>query len=217
MIAGQKLTDENGYQVLLFPMNCMYITQGEHGSISHTLAMDFVGWTNERGQLIHYPYYAPCDVKCVAKNYNNGQAYVIWQSLNPVHLADNTIDIICFVVMHDDNPPYNVGKILYQGDLLGHTGSSGFATGDHLHLNVARGVYVGWTQVASGFSELTNSIHIYNAMFVNDTTLYVDYGYNWQTYEGTPKPPIPPTPFYTKGNLWKKYIYSNKIKSIKRG
>lgn len=211
MIQGQKLVGDDGYEILLFPMDCMYITQGEYGSISHVLAMDFVGWSNETGQIPHYPYYAPCSVRCVAKNYNNGQAYIIWQSLNPVHFADNTIDIVSFVVMHDDNPIYDVGDIVYQGDLLGATGSSGFATGDHLHLNVARGEYLGWSSVGQGFSELINSIHIYDATFINNTTLYVDYGYNWRIYD-KPTPPEPPEPFYTKNNLWKKYIYSRKLR-----
>lgn len=114
MIAGQKLETDSGVEVLLFPMDCMYITQGEHGSVSHVLAMDFVGW-NGSTQVYNYPYYAPCTVKCIAKNYNNGQAYVIWESINQVYLANNQIDYVNFVVMHDNNPPYNVGDIVEQG------------------------------------------------------------------------------------------------------
>lgn len=213
MYAGQKIVASDNKEVLLFPMDCMYITQGENGSISHSLAMDFVGWTNETGQINHYPYYAPCSIRCVAKNYNNGQAYVIWESLNVVHFVDGSIDYVNFVVMHDDNPLYNVGDTLSQGDLLGRTGSSGFATGDHLHLNVSKGIYQGWQSLGNGFSELINSMSIYNAMYVNDTTLYVDYGYNWQTYDYNPEPPDPPdppTPVKNKINAFKKYYFSNK-------
>lgn len=214
MKAGQKLTDNNNYNVMLFPMDEMYITQGEHGSISHVLAMDFVGW-NGTNQVSHYPYYAPCNCKCIAKNYNNNQAYLIFESLNPVHFADNTIDYINFVVMHDDNPIKNVGDIVYQGDLLGHTGSSGYATGDHLHLNVARGKYKGWQNVGGAFYELKNSISIYNACFINDTTLYNNGDYNWKTYKGTPTPPTPPTPVEKSKNKWFKYLYSINYRNIK--
>lgn len=125
MIAGEKLLTDTGVEVLLFPMDCMYITQGEHGSISHVLAMDFVGW-NGSMQINNYPYYAPCSVQCIAKNYNNGQAYLIFESINPVYLPNGQTDYVNFVVMHDNNPLYNVGDVINQGDILGHTGDARF-------------------------------------------------------------------------------------------
>lgn len=67
----------------------------------------------------------------------------------------------------------------------------GFATGDHLHLNVALGKYTGWHNVGGQFYEINNSQNIYNMMFVNDTVLYNDYGYNWRIYEGGVTPPTP--------------------------
>lgn len=217
MYQGQKLKNKDGVEVALFPIDCIYITQGEYGSISHTLAMDFVGWTNEQGQIYHYPYFAPVDMKCVA--YNSNQAWYIWESINPVLYADGTIDYLTLCVMHDDSPPYGVGQVVSQGDLLGRSGSSGYATGDHIHFNVARGKYQGWT-TGMQFNELLNSIHIYDAFFVNDTTRFVDYGYNWQEFQEEIEPPTPaPEPQYTlnKKKTYK-FFYNKHIKiDRKRG
>ena len=70
-----------------------------------------------------------------------------------------------------------------------------------MHFNTAYGKYQGWTTEYE-FNELLNSSHIYDTCFVNDTTMYVDYGYNWKTY-------TPPTPTKKKNN-WRNYIYSKK-------
>lgn len=215
MYAGQKMVDDLGVEVLLFPMDCMYITQGEHGSISHVLAMDFVGWSPQTGQIKDYPYYAPCSCTCIAKNYSNGQAYVIWQSTGLVHMANNQINSVCWVVMHDDNPPYNVGDTISQGDLMGHTGESGFVTGDHMHLNVANGTYQGWQNVGGSFYELINSMSIYDAMWVNDTTLYNDYGYDWKVFEGGITP-VPPTPEAKKKKRFPWVLYANKLRNQRK-
>lgn len=210
MYAGQTMVNNNNVEVLLFPIDVMYITQGEYGSLSHTLAMDFVGWNN--GQVYEYPYYAPCTLNCIAKNYSNGQAYLIYQSVNEVLKADGTIGIITLCVMHDNNPPYNVGDTVKQGELLGHTGTSGYVTGDHTHFNLADGPYVGWTDLGNGFSELTNSMHLYDGFYVNDTNLVNDYGYDWKTYEGQIGPDEPTEDNTKKKHKYKIFLYKRKNK-----
>ena len=46
MRAGQQMVDEHGNQVALFPLEYLYVSQGENGSYSHQgiLAIDFLGW-----------------------------------------------------------------------------------------------------------------------------------------------------------------------------
>ena len=83
-----------------------------------------------------------------------------------------------------------MGTVLNQGDLLGHTGTTGQVTGDHLHLNVAKGQYAGW-EASTGYRQLNNSMHIYDACFVNDTVIINGEGHDWKTYGG-PTPPTPP-------------------------
>lgn len=121
MYAGQTLQTIGGTEVMLFPLDEMYITQGEGGALSHMLAMDFVGWNGSQ-QVNSYPYYAPCTCRCVDKNVS--QAWLVFESTTEVLCPDGGIRYVCFVVMHDNNPLYNIGDVVPQGALLGHTGTA---------------------------------------------------------------------------------------------
>lgn len=184
MRASQRLIASDGFEVMLFPLEYMYISQGEGESYSHlnTLNIDFLGY-GANGRIYQCPYYAPCSCKCIATTAgsNNGR---VFQSTRKVHLADNTLRKVTFVVMHDDNPIASVGDTFTQGDLLGHTGTAGNVTGDHVHLNTAYGTYQGFEQVTGGQYQLINSSHIYQTCYVNDTVLVEDYNYTWLTYSG---------------------------------
>lgn len=178
MRANQKLKQGNT-EVCLFPLEYMYLTQGElnaGGSHAGILAMDFQGY-GANGRIYKCPLYAPVSAKVVVHQTD----YVVWESLENVLLADGTISKICWQVGHDDTPPA-LGTIVQQGDLMGHTGTTGQVTGDHTHLNFARGNYQGFERVSTGNSQLKNSIHLYNTCYINDTIIVVDGGYNWITY-----------------------------------
>lgn len=194
MRAGQTLKTNAGVEVLLFPIEYLYMSQNEGGDYSHagTLAIDFLGWGGN-GRIYRCPYYAPCSCTCIG---STESANRIWQSDAPVLLADGSVDYVCWVQAHDNNP-LPVGTVLKQGDLLGHTGTAGNVTGDHLHLNIARGKYANWEQVPPNNNwQLKNSMHIYNACYVNDTEVIRGFGHPWKTYDV----PIPPTPTPNKKN-----------------
>ena len=187
MQAGQTKVGPNGYEVMLFPLDVMYITQGEAPAHGGTLCMDFVGWGSS-GQIPQYPYYAPCSCKCVERG--SAGDYVILQSLNPVYIPQSNIPVIVtWQQGHDDNP-CSVGDTFSQGDLIGHTGTRGQAYGDHLHFNTALGAYAGWDHTHTE-SQLKNSIHIYDCCYVDDTDLVRPLSYNWVTYCGSPPTPTP--------------------------
>lgn len=189
MIADQKLKTNEGVEVLLFPLPYLYMSQDEGGDFSHagTLAMDFLGW-GPNGRIYQAPYYAPCSCTCIA---STESANRIWQSDSPVLYADGTVDYVTWVQAHDESP-HAVGTHLEQGDLLGHTGMAGEVTGDHLHLNIAKGKYANWEKVPPNNNwQLKNSIHIYNACFVNDTVIVQGYNHPWKNYD-KPSPPKPP-------------------------
>lgn len=189
MTPNQKLYDNQGYEIPLFPLEYMNISQGEGGSFSHVYAMDFLGW-DSNGRVLNCPYYAPCTCKCVA-HFGNGNS--TWESVNPVHLPDGTISKITFCFNHDDGILFPVGTIRQMGEYIGATGTTGVSTGDHMHLNTAKGTYQGYELITgTQYYQLKNSSHIYDTIFINDTIIINDYGYNWLIYQGgQPEPPSP--------------------------
>lgn len=206
MVAHQRLIASDGYEVLLFPLEYIYISQGENGSYSHqdTYNIDFLGW-GSNGRIYKCPYYAPCTLKCVRVTGTTAD----WESVNKVHFVDGTFDYVTIGFTHDDNTSIHyVGEIIQQGELIGHTGTAGNVTGDHLHLNTAKGHYAGYYDVGTGQYQLRNSTHIYNTMADNDTVIVNGYGYNWQEYQGG----IPPV-IHTKNKKFKWVLYARKLRN----
>lgn len=178
----------DGYEVCLFPFQYLYMSQDEGGDFSHagTYNIDFIGW-NGVSRVYQCPFYAPCTLRCVdiwdATSNNR-----VYQSVNPVHLADGSIDYLTIFFAHDDNPIHNIGDVIVQGQLLGHTGTTGYVTGDHTHTCCGKGQYQGFTQRQTGNWDLTNRIHYWDATYVNDTTIVQGYNHNWIDY-------YPPQPY----------------------
>lgn len=133
MFKGQKSV-RGGIQDFLCPFTDMYITQGANGSFSHkgTMANDVRGL--QAG--VRYPYYAPCDVKCIWIYPNSGQA--CWQSLEKVRFANGNIDYATFMTCHDDSFNAKIGQIVRQGEQLGNMGKQGNATGVHCHIEISQ-------------------------------------------------------------------------------
>lgn len=209
MLAGQKLSTDDGVQVLLFPLEYMNISQDEGGSTSHqgSLNIDFLGW-GASGRIYHCPYYAPCDCTCVYQSTSG--AYNIWQSDSKVYLVDGTTDYVSIMVIHDNNLPA-LGSKRKQGEILGHTGTGGHATGDHVHLNVGRGTYHGQEKTPQGVWQLKDSLHIYNAMFVNDTVIINGRNHPWKIFNGGVVPPTP-IPIEKRKKRFPWVLYANKLR-----
>ena len=201
----EHLVASDGYEVMLFPLEYMNISQDEGGSYSHagTYCIDFLGW-GAMGRVLNCPYYAPCSCTCVASPdpFNNTR---VFQSDDLVHIPLGTLTKVCFQVAHD-NTPVSVGTHLNQGDLMGHTGTYGNVTGDHVHFNVAVGNYQGFEQVQpSGNYQLINSIHIYDACYVNNTVIIEGMGHNWIDY-------LTPTPTIRRKTHFPWVLYANKLR-----
>lgn len=207
MRAGQTLVDDQGNQVALFPLEYMYISQGEGGSYSHKgrWAIDFVGYENG-SRKYECPYYAPFDCHVV----QHASYYNVWQSNNRV-VTPRGLEFCSFAVMHDENPPV-LGTYKNQGEVIGHTGTKTSpggtpVTGDHVHMQGANGKFAGW--INSG-RDLANREHIYNLFYINDTVILRDLGYNWRVYDGGHPSPAP-TPGYRKYHF-KWVLYANKLR-----
>lgn len=191
MIAGQQLVASDGYEVALFPMPYIYMTQDEGGDYSHTgtYNIDFIGYDGS-GVVYTAPIYAPVSMKVISYHgtYTGGNA-VIFESLNKVHLPNGQLDYLTVMFMHCNNPPYKtVGDVVYQGQLCYRTGTYGYVTGDHVHscLGQGRGGY--FVQRSSGNYDLSNRIHYWDGVFVNSTIIVQGYNHNWRTWGGQPQP-----------------------------
>ena len=225
MLAGQKSYGSNGYQNFLFPLEIMWMTQGEYQyTYSHNgcYAMDFQGAQyNSNNQVVrryHCPYYAPFDCTCVAK-WGSSSPMVVWQSDNPVNVINDSIPTICCIgFCHDDNlGSIHVGDHKLQGDVIGHTGTYGASAGaDHVHIEAKRGAYNGYYQNSQGVYMLRDSTHLYNLMGVNDTDLYKDYyvnhqgtrvNYNWREFTDIGPTPPTPTPTTKKEHKFPWWLY----------
>ena len=68
MVAGQTLVASDGYEVALFPMPYLRMSQDEGGDYSHigTYNIDLLGW-DSNGRVYQAPIYAPCTMKVVAR------------------------------------------------------------------------------------------------------------------------------------------------------
>ena len=196
MRAGQRMTTRDGVEVALFPFERMIISQGENeGSHINAYIIDCVGSNGNNN------YYAPVTLRCISDTFDPTANARVYQSTQKVQLANGMIDYLCVLVAHDDNPPYRLGDIVPQGNLLGHTGNAGISTGAHCHLAIGQGEYQGFTRRGTWHYQgqdypvvdFTNHIHCYDGFFDNDTEIIQGYGYPWKKYDGGV---VPPTPSY---------------------
>ena len=210
MLANHTYVGSNGKQNCVFPLEFMYLTQGENTGSTHrgTNAMDFQGMYNASTRRYRCPYYAPVDLELVAIAGSGSHSYA-YTSLQPVNFIDGTSDYFTIVVAHDDTV-YSVGRRVMQGQELGKTGTYGLASGDHVHIEVKKGQYEGLVQNQYGYWMLKNSDHLYNLFGVNDTVLLVSGGYNWREFSEPTPPPPPPTILKKENFPW--VLYANRLR-----
>ena len=127
MLVGQRMVANDGYEVALFPMPYLRMSQDEGGDYSHqgTYNIDLLGW-DANGRVYQAPIYAPCSCKCVylENTYASGNDRV-FESLNMVHTPSG-LQYIIFKFGHDNNPTATyVGQTFNQGDVIAHTGTYG--------------------------------------------------------------------------------------------
>ena len=126
-------------QYAIFPGKNLRETQAIGGSYSHkgTFALDDGGKDTGIDNI-----YAPCDLVVVAKG-SKSYGFVYYQSINPVLLANGSVNYINFRLGHDnDISNIRVGQKFKQFDVIYQEGKAG-ANGNHIHLQVAIGKYRG--------------------------------------------------------------------------
>lgn len=184
MRSGERVS-YNGYQVCLFPLDYLYCTQtSSPTSFSHCCGhpSDWIG------TYANYPIYAPCDCHLVySDNVGNTRAYTsdnkVWTPLG--------LTYVTFAFTHDDNPPSATS--FRQGDLIAHTGVSGFATGDHTHIdqsNIDNAQLVSYGITCSGGNAcyaLQDSQQPYDIFYLSGTEDVVQtLGLKFETWNDSP-------------------------------
>lgn len=177
MKRGQQIGD-----IALYPMEVLAISQGMFGNFSHkgSMAIDIIG----SGSGIEDAY-APFDLTLVWKDSLSGNG-LCFQSDREVLCADGSKSFVTFVMWHmNDIRAYRVGQQFKQGQKIYEEGRAGFATGNHIHLNVAKGKYTGGYPLvknSSGVWVIKNQVEPFKIFFVNDTVIRNAFGYTWETY-----------------------------------
>ena len=166
MLKNQKSV-RNNIQDILCPFTDWYCTQGAHNSYSHagSEANDIRGIRSG----IKYPYYAPVDVVCV--NINRLYAFVWWQSVKKVRLADGSIDYVTFLCGHDNTINCYVGQFVKQGVQIGNMGNAGNTTGVHCHIEVGRGKQKTWIPNKYNVYCIPNQLPLENVFFMDNTNI----------------------------------------------
>lgn len=194
MKQGQTLVADDGHQVLLFPLDYLYITQtSSPDSYSHCCGHPF----DCVGTYDKYPYYAPCDCTLYYAGTPSSGNPRCWVSNTPVHTPSG-LKYVSFEFAHEVDPMYStIGTVRKQGQLIGRTGIAGFVTGDHVHIDQASGQNVPIVNsgiTCAGGNEcamLSGSTQPTDIWYINDTTIANDAGLSFQTYDGGHPQPTP--------------------------
>lgn len=130
-----KTIDGTSYQLIKFPMKTMKITQGSNGQFSHqgVEALDLAGVNEGIEQA-----YAPVDMTLKYRDAAATGNALFFESDRPVLFADGTIDYASFMFIHD-NYVDDLKSSYKQGEEFMDEGMAGYATGNHIHFEVAKG------------------------------------------------------------------------------
>lgn len=168
---------------LIFPMECMNISQGYTGQTSHKphnsvspkdYPLDIAGKDAGRDYFL-----CPCDEMEVKRLYgvgSNGTNTIWLQSTSKVIFADGTEDYCCIMAIHpndDDLKKIQKGQKFKRGERVFREGTDGQATGNHIHMAVGKGKMTGsgWVQNSNGKWVITTAggaMKPENAFFVDE-------------------------------------------------
>lgn len=160
-------------------MNYLNITQKGNSEFSHKgdKAID-IGGKDSGIDSLKAPFTGM--IKRIYPNQN-----VVWlESIDKVKYADGTIDYMTVMTMHDnDISNLKVGDIIKQGDIYYDEGTKGYTTGNHIHLAVGKGKFIGsgWYENEYGYWPINNQYDVYKALYLLDSTNIINSGgYNWK-------------------------------------
>ena len=186
MRAGEQKIASDGYEVCLFPCECMFlnVNRPEHD----VYALDFLPVNAQGAPMHHMPVYAPFTGTIV---YRGNDHNCILQSNNKVH-TPNGLKYVRVLVAHSDSAPPAVTSEFRQGFQFYTTGNYadvGASFGEHLHMEYALVDDPNVRFWNTGGIGLYQGVHMWDGLYVDDTFLARPGTYTWLRYGDTP--PIP--------------------------
>lgn len=175
-----KLNETVALEKAVFGMDTLRITQGYNESFSHQgrLALDLAGKDGTQ-EWLSAPFTG------IVKKVYTKSANVVWlESCNKVKYADGTEDYMTVMLMHMNNVSnIKVGNIYKQGQQFYQEGTSGNATGNHIHMEIGKGKFTGtgWHQNQFGKWCINNSIEVHKGLFLKkECNVINNYNYDWK-------------------------------------
>lgn len=171
-------------QIAKFPMKYLNVTQGwGSGTHSGSYAIDLAGKDLGKDNV-----FAPFDCR-VKKIWNNG--HTVWiESLEKVKWANGTYAKATMSFTHDNwVADLRVGQVIRQGQVFYQEGTAGNATGNHVHMECAKGSFVGtgWFLNRYGWWTINNKVKPNDLLFLTNTIVKNAGGIKWRKYTA-PKP-----------------------------
>lgn len=163
----------------MYPSPYLRITQKDHiGTHADSWAIDEAGSDGGIDYLIS-PFTG------TIKKIYTADANEVWlESNSKVKFADGTEDYMTIMFAHDNNVSNLwVGKTVKQGERFYEEGTKGNATGNHVHIECARGRFTGsgWHQNSAGYWSINNAKKIDECLWVDDSyKLMNTAGYNFK-------------------------------------
>lgn len=207
MKAGQKLKASDGYEVFLFPCEAMYLTPAREPDEHDVLALDFLPYNIVGQRITAMPCYAPFSGTIV---YTGADHNLILESDDKVHMPDGTLEYARVLVAHSFEVPVK-GTHYNQGDLFYSSGNYGQSSGEHLHMEVAHVPTKETRKWNVGGIGIYGAVHMWNALYVNNTVLLRPENYKWVEWN-VPAPP-------TKKKEEKRFpwvLYAKKFRNKRR-
>ena len=166
----------------LYPSKVMRITQGyNEGSHIDSFAIDDAGTDTGKDSI-----YAPF-TGIIKKIYQNDANEVWLESVDKVLYPDGTIDYMTILFAHsDDVSNLFVGKKIMQNEVFYSEGTKGQATGNHCHIECAKGKFTGtgWHKNNAGNWSINNGKKPEECLWINNDTKVIDnHNYNFKKIE----------------------------------
>ena len=163
----------------IYPLKNMRITQGyEEGTHIDSFAIDDAGLDTEIESI-----YAPF-TGTIKKIYTQDANEVWLESNKPVEYPDGTIDYMTILFAHaNDISNLYVGKKINQNEAFYKEGTAGNVTGNHCHIECAKGKYQspGWTANSEGYYVIINGKKPEECLWIdNQTNVINNNGYDFQ-------------------------------------